>query len=99
VHRFDAARLYRLAIEQGAKAPIYHAAADEGILFREIAEVIGRQLGVPVESRGREHFDWFADFAAMDMWASSEHTRKVSGWNPTHPGLLQDLDQPGYFAT
>ncbi|MEH2513837.1 nucleoside-diphosphate-sugar epimerase [Nitrobacteraceae bacterium AZCC 1564] len=97
VHVQDAARLYRLALEHGVTERAYHATADEGVAFRDIAEVIGRRLGIPVESRTREHFGWFGDFAAADMPASSRHTREVLGWEPTHAGLLQDIDQPGYF--
>lgn len=98
VHRLDAARLYRLVLEQGCTESAYHAIADEGVAFREIAAVIGRRLGVPVAARGREHFGWFADFAGADMPASSARTRSLLGWAPTGPGLLADLDQPGYFA-
>jgi len=98
VHRLDAARLYRLALEQGATEAAYHAAADQGVAFKDIAQVIGRRLGVPVESRGREHFGWFADFAGADMAASSEHTQSLLGWKPTGPDLLTDLDQPGYYT-
>jgi nucleoside-diphosphate-sugar epimerase len=98
VHRLDAARLYRLVLEQSATDPVYHAVADEGVPFKEIAGVIGRRLGLPVESRGPEHFGWFADFAGADMSASSERTRARLGWEPTGPGLLADLDQPEYYA-
>lgn len=97
VHVQDAARLYRLALEHGVTERAYHAIADEGVAFRDIAEVIGRRLGVPVESRARDHFGWFGDFAGADMPASSSRTREVLGWDPTHAGLLQDIDQPGYF--
>lgn len=97
VHRLDAARLYRLALEAGATEAAYHATAEEGIPFRDIAEVIGRRLGLPVEARGREHFGWFADFAGLDMPASSERTRSLLGWEPTGPGLLADIDRPGYY--
>ena len=58
----------------------------------------GRQLGLPVEQRGREHFGWFADFAGADMPASSARTRSLLGGTPTGPGLLADIDQPGYYA-
>ena len=98
VHRLDAARLYRLAVEQGATEPAYHGVADEGVPFKDIAEVIGRRLGLPVESRGREHFGWFADFAGLDMPASSARTQSLLGWQPTGPDLLTDIDQPGYYA-
>jgi len=98
VHRLDAARLYRLALDAGLPEPVYHAVADEGVPFRDIAELIGRRLGVPASSRDRAHFGWFASMAAADMAASSLHTRKLVGWTPTGPGLLADIDQPGYFS-
>ena len=60
--------------------------------------MIGRQRGLPVEQRGREHFGWFADFAGADMPASSARTRSLLGGTPTGPGLLADIDQPGYYA-
>ncbi len=99
VHRLDAGRLYRLVLEQGATEAAYHAVADEGVPFKDIAEVIGRRLGLPVEPRDAEHFGWFAGFAGADMPASSERTRSLLGWEPTGPNLLTDIDQPGYYAT
>ncbi|MBY6255866.1 MULTISPECIES: SDR family oxidoreductase [Phytobacter] len=96
VHRRDAATLYRLALETGMTQAVYHAVAEEGILFRDIAQAIGKHLGVPAEPRAREHFGWFADFASLDMAASSEQTRAVLGWHPTHPTLLADLEQAQY---
>ncbi len=98
VHRLDAGRLYRLVLEQGATEPAYHGVADEGVPFKDIAEVIGRQLGLPVESRAPEHFGWFAGFAGADMPASNARTRSLLGWEPTGPDLLTDIDQPGYYA-
>lgn len=101
VHRFDAARLYRLALESGAKGGPYHAVADEGVPFKEIARIIGWWLSVPVVSKTPEeaddHFGWFARFAGMDIPASSERTRKLLNWQPTHPDLLTDIDQKAYF--
>src|SRR5206468_2159348 len=79
VHRLDAARLYRLALEQGVESGPYHAVADEGVPFKKIAEVIGRRLGMPIVSKTHEeaagHFGWIARFAAMDMPASSAQTQ------------------------
>ncbi len=96
VHRRDAATLYRLALETGVTQEAYHAVAEEGIAFRDIAQAIGKHLGVPAEPRAREHFGWFADFASIDMAASSEQTRAVLGWTPAHPTLLADLAQTKY---
>lgn len=98
VYRLDAARLYRLALESGVSEPVYHAIADEAVPFRALAEAIGKRLGLPVESRPAEHFGWFAMMAGADMAASSQRTRAVLGWVPEGPGLLADLDQPGYYA-
>lgn len=103
VHRIDAARLYRLALERAAAEPAYHAVAEEGVPFKAIAEVIGRRLNLPVVARSAEeaagHFGWFARFAAMDVAASSTQTRAGLGWDPTQPGLLADIDHPSYFET
>ncbi|HVI90634.1 MAG TPA: hypothetical protein VM659_20205 [Dongiaceae bacterium] len=103
VHRFDAARLYRLALEADAKEARYHGVAEEGVPFREIAEVIGRRLNVPVVSKtgaeAAEHFGWFAHFAALDNASSSQRTRDLLGWQPQQPGLIADLDRPAYFGS
>ena len=102
VHRLDAARLYRLALEQGVERGPYHAVDDEGVPFKAIADVIGRRLGVAVVSKTSEeaagHFGWFAGFAGMDIPSSSARTRSVLGWKPEQPGLLADLDQAHYFT-
>ncbi|MFZ6870490.1 SDR family oxidoreductase [Undibacterium sp. Di27W] len=98
VYRQDAARVYRLALEQGVTESAYHAIADESIPFKTIAEMIGRQLGLPVESRDAEHFGWFAKMAGADMAASSLRTRELLGWKPEGPSLLTDLDQADYYA-
>jgi nucleoside-diphosphate-sugar epimerase len=103
VHRLDAARLYRLVLEDGAKAPRYHGIADEGVPTREIAEVIGRRLNLPVVSKSREeagaHFGWIGHFFAVDCPASSARTQEQLGWRPTQPGLIADLDSEAYFPT
>lgn len=96
VHRVDAARVYRLALEQGATEPAYHAVAEEAVPFKAIAQAIGEKLGLPVESRGREHFGWFAHFAAAEMNGSSARTREGLGWKPAHPTLFEDLRNPKF---
>jgi nucleoside-diphosphate-sugar epimerase len=97
VHVSDAARLYRLALETGAALPAYHAVGEGGIAFREIAEVIGRKLGLPVESRDADHFGWFASFASEDAPASSQTTRARLNWEPAGPGLIADIARPEYY--
>lgn len=101
VHRLDAARLFRLALERAPAGSVLHGVADEGVPFRQIAETIGRHLGVPTVSvpaeRAGDHFGWLAGFAALDVRASSARTRELLGWEPTHPGLLGDLEQGHYF--
>lgn len=103
VHRLDAARLYRLALEKGTAGAAYHGIADEGVPMKEIAGVIGRRLNVPVKSLTPEeaaaHFTWMAPFAAMDMAASSAKTKAALGWQPMEPGLLADLDRPRFFES
>lgn len=102
VHRLDAARLFRLALETGATGARYHGVADEGVPFRDIADLIGRRLNLPVVSKSPEeaagHFGWLGRFAAMDVPASSARTRQTLGWHPGHPGLLQDMEEAGYFG-
>ena len=102
VHRLDAARAFRLAIEKGASGARYHAIAEEGVPFRQIAGVIGKRLGLPVVSvppeKAAEHFGWFAMFAGIDAPSSSALTRARLGWTPTEPGLIADLDNPRYFG-
>jgi nucleoside-diphosphate-sugar epimerase len=101
VHQLDAAHLYRLALEEGSAAARYHGVADEGVPTREIAEVIGRHLNVPVVSKSREeaadHFGWIAMFFAMDSPASGAQTQERLGWRPVQPGLIADLNAEHYF--
>jgi nucleoside-diphosphate-sugar epimerase len=103
VHRLDAAHLFRLALEKGSAGARYHGTAEEGVPFREIAEVIGRRLNLPVVSKSPEeaanHFGWFTRFAAIDCPSSSAKTRELLGWEPKQPGLIADLDRPRYFES
>lgn len=103
VHRLDAAQLYRLALEQGPAGARFHGVADEGVPTRELAEVIGRHLRVPVVSKPAEeaaaHFSWLARFFVLDLPASSARTQEQLGWRPRHPGLLADLERGRYFET
>ncbi|SEM08236.1 Nucleoside-diphosphate-sugar epimerase [Chitinophaga rupis] len=103
VHRVDAARLYRLVLEKGAAGARYHAVAEEGVPFRDIATVIGRRLNVPVVAKTPEeaagHFGWFAHFIGLDVPASSQRTREQLGWEPTGPGLIADVDHERYFRS
>src|SRR6266852_3243863 len=96
VHRLDAAHLYRLALEKGSAAARYHGVADEGVPTREIAEVIGRHLNVPVVSKSREeaadHFGWMALFFGVDAPASSTLTQQRLGWRPLQPGRIAHLN-------
>ena len=101
VHTLDAARVYRLALEAVPAGSRLHAVADEGVPFRDIADVIGRHLNVPVTSIAAddagEHFSFLGAFVGLDNPTSSAHTRELLDWQPTHPGLLDDLDQGHYF--
>lgn len=97
IHVSDAAPIYRLALETGLTERAYHAVAEEGVVFRSIAEAIGIKLGLPVESRPSEHFEWFAPFASADMPASSQRTQTALGWRPSGPGLLADIAANAYY--
>jgi nucleoside-diphosphate-sugar epimerase len=92
VHALDAAVLFRLALESAPAGTAWHAVADEGDAVRDIAAVIGRRLGLPVETVPQETFGPFGPIFAMDQPASSAHTRDALGWQPTHPSLLEDLE-------
>jgi nucleoside-diphosphate-sugar epimerase len=100
-HRLDVARLYRLALEKGVAGRSYHAVADEGVPARDIAEIIGRHLKVPVASipaeKAAEHFGVMAMFAGLDGAASSALTQQWLGWKPTQIGMIADISRPGYF--
>jgi len=101
VHRLDAARLFRLALENAPPGAILHGIAEGVVPGRTIAEIIGRKLGVPVASVAPEaaaaHFGWIAGFFAMDQPASSTLTQQRMGWKPTHPSLGEDLEA-GYYT-
>jgi nucleoside-diphosphate-sugar epimerase len=102
VHRLDAARLFRLAVERAPAASRLHGVDDEGVPVRAIAEVIGRRLGVPVVAKSPEdaagHFGWLAGFLGADCPASSARTQQLLDWHPSEPGLIADLDHARYFG-
>jgi nucleoside-diphosphate-sugar epimerase len=101
VHTLDAARVYRLALESAPAGSRLHAVADEGIPFRDIAAAIGRGAGVPTASISAadagERFAFLGPLVGVDNPTSSEVTRKVLGWEPAHPGLIEDLEHGQYF--
>lgn len=101
VHRRDAASLFRLALEAGTRGQHYHAVAEEGVPFRDIAAAIGKGTGLPVATipadQAPSHFGFLASFATRDFPASSSWTRTTLGWTPRHPTLLEDLALPDYF--
>jgi nucleoside-diphosphate-sugar epimerase len=101
VHRLDAARAFRLALEKGEAGLRYHAVGDEGITVRDLAEVIGRRLNLPAVSKAPDaaasHFGFLAMFLGLDAPASSAFTRERLGWTPTHCGLIADLEDGRYF--
>jgi len=101
VHNLDAAHQFRLAVEQAPAGAILHATGDEGIRYRDIAAAIGRGLGVPATSIGAdeaaEQLGFLGRVVAADNPTSSAKTRELLGWQPTHPGLIEDLDAGFYF--
>lgn len=101
VHRLDAARLFRLALEMAAGGTRLHGVAEAGVAYRAIAEVIGAGLGVPLraltKAQAQEHFGWMANVVAIDNPMSSALTRSALGWNPQQPDLLTDVRESGYF--
>ncbi len=101
VHRLDAARLYRLALEKGRAGARYHGVADTGIPTRQIATVIGERLGLPIVGKARdaalEHFGWIGNFFGIDCTASSARTQAELNWRPEQPGLLEDLAEAHYY--
>ncbi len=102
VHRFDAARLFRLALEASPAGARLHAIGDGGIPVRDIADVVGRQLALPVTAiapaHAIDHFGWLGAFFSLDIPASGTWTRQQFGWQPTHVTLIEDLEQGHYFS-
>jgi nucleoside-diphosphate-sugar epimerase len=99
VHVRDAARLYRLAVEQAPAGAVLNAVGDEGVPVRDIAEAIGRHLNLPAKSLPAEEFaGMLVHVLSTDMPASSAITQELLGWKPTHRGLIEDIDQGHYFT-
>jgi nucleoside-diphosphate-sugar epimerase len=96
VHRLDAARLFRLALEEAPAGSVLHAVGDEGDPMRDLASVIGRQLDLPVESVPADGFGFLGAVFAVDQPSSSARTQERFGWRPTHPSLLDDLEAGNY---
>ncbi|MET8846926.1 SDR family oxidoreductase [Amycolatopsis sp. NPDC004625] len=96
VHVLDAAHLFRLALEQAPSGAVLHAVGDEGVRIRDVAEVAGRRLGLPVTSVAAEELGFLGGLLALDQPASAKTTRETLGWRPTRPGLLDDLEN-GYY--
>jgi len=103
VHRLDAAKVYRLILENPDAGTIFHATAEPGVAMKEIATIIARRLNLPAVSlkpdEAAEYYGWFTYFASLNNKASSTWTQQTLGWHPTHPTLLTDLDHPRYFPT
>jgi nucleoside-diphosphate-sugar epimerase len=103
VHRSDAARLARLALEAAPAGSVVHAIGDEGVPFRQIAEAMSRQLNIPTASvaleDAQDHFAFLSHFVSVDCPATAAVTRELLGWDPTGPGLLEDLDEGHYFVS
>jgi nucleoside-diphosphate-sugar epimerase len=104
VHTLDAARLYRLAVESAPAGARLHAAAEEGVSFRSIAEAIGGGLGVPAKSIAAEEMGAILGgllgmIAQLDNPTSSARTRELLGWSPTHADLLADIAEGHYFGS
>lgn len=101
VHRLDAAHLFRLALEEAPAGARLHGIGDEGVPVRDIADVIGQYLKLPVTAVSREesadHFGWLGNVFSLDAPASSTLTQKQLGWRPVRPGLIQDLEEGHYF--
>jgi nucleoside-diphosphate-sugar epimerase len=98
VHVLDAARLFRLVLEEAAPGTVAHAVGDEGDPMRALAEVIGRELNVPTAAVPAENFGFFGAVFGADQPASCELTREKFGWQPSHPSLLEDLEAGNYPA-
>ncbi len=101
VHRLDAAKVFRLALDHVAEGP-FHAVAEQGVALKDIAEAIARRFDLPLVSKAAaeasEHFGWFTPFVGLDAPTSSDRTRALLSWKPEQPELLEDLAQPDYFA-
>lgn len=100
IHRLDAAKLFRLALEKGNKGALYNGAGETGIEVKEIAALIGEKLNLPIgslpEDEVGKHFEWMGNFIRFDNPTSTQQTQEALGWKPKHIGLLEDMRQ-NYF--
>ncbi|SFO45017.1 Nucleoside-diphosphate-sugar epimerase [Chitinophaga sp. YR627] len=101
VHRLDAAKVFRLALEKGNGRPVFHAVGDEGVSVKELAGVISRKLSLPLQSVSKDdaaaHFGWLGMFVSLNIPASAIQTAEWLGWKPEHVGLVADLENGTYF--
>ncbi|HTU75660.1 MAG TPA: SDR family oxidoreductase [Trebonia sp.] len=101
LHRQDAASLYRLAVERAPAGAVLHGVGEQGVRLRDIAELIAARLSLPLRQVPTDgavaYFGWLAALAGIDAPASNDITRSLLGWEPGHPGLLDDLARGDFF--
>ncbi len=103
VHIGDAVSLFELALETGRAGGVYHGAAEEGVTYKQIAEIMAKDLGLPVRSatslQAKRQFGFLAPFVGVDNPVDSQRTQQELGWRPVGPALIDDLEGLDYFRT